>query len=163
MIRTLTIATAFFFAHTLLAETKPLAERVVTLNTKVDYDEAYNEALEEMQNLNDADKSKLSKDLEKILVGDKIADRRANAATALGDLCGAVKTNDAILAKATNDKEKIVRQAITSGITRCGATTTSIKVLKGFLKDKDETVKVMAEGSLEKFGTPEAKAALKSK
>lgn len=136
---------------------KPLVERLLTLNTAVNYDEVYNQALDEMQNLSAGEKAKLSKALEPILLKDKSTDRRANAASALGDLCGEVKSNDAVLAKAFKDKEKVVRQAVTSGITRCGATTTATETLKQLLKDKDETVRVMAESNLERLGVKPAK------
>lgn len=148
----ITIIFAFSSLTAYAGDKKPLVDRIVTLNTAVDYDEVYNQALEEMQSLNSADKTKLSKELEKILLTDKSTERRANAASALGDVCADVKTNDATLNKAAKDKEKVVRQAVVSGLTRCGATPIAVAALKGFLKDSDATVRTMAEVNLERLG-----------
>lgn len=149
----------FFEVAALAGAKAPLAERVVTMNTAVPFDEAYNQALEEMQNLPPAEKAKLSKALETIFQKDKSVERRANAASALGDLCADVKSNDQILNHGAQDKDKVVRQAVVSAITRCGATTKTIETLKKLESDKDETVKALAEANLEKLGAKTSGAA----
>ncbi len=135
------------------AASKKLSERLVTMNTKIDFDEAYNKALDEMQELNDAEKAKLSKELGAILLKDKSTERRANAASALGDICGVVKTNTDFFAKSFSDKEKVVRQATASGLKRCGATNPAVvPTLKKMLNDKDKVVQAMVQATLEEFG-----------
>ncbi|MBI2519902.1 MAG: HEAT repeat domain-containing protein [Bdellovibrio sp.] len=135
------------------AAPKSLAERVVTMNTNVSFDEEYNKALDEMQQLPEADKAKLSKELGGILVKDKSSERRANAASALGDLCSVVKSNAELLSKSFQDKVASVRQATVSGLKRCGATQPQVAAtLKKMLQDKDESVKTMAKFALEELG-----------
>lgn len=140
-----------------LAGKKPLLERILTLDTSKVYDEEYNNALDEMQNLEPSQKLALSNELATVLTGDKNRERRANAASALGDLCSEVKKNDEALAKGAKDKEKIVRQAVASGVGRCGATPTAISTLKNFLKDSEATVRAMAEIKLEQWGAGDKK------
>ncbi|HAZ11182.1 MAG: hypothetical protein A2X86_08580 [Bdellovibrionales bacterium GWA2_49_15] len=151
------IIMAIFVAVLLSAQTfaasKTLAERVVTMNTKVDYDEEYNKALDEMQQLPEAEKTKLSKELGEILMKDKSSERRANAASALGDMCGVVKSNAELLGKSFQDKAIPVRQATVSGLKRCEKTHPQVAAtLKKMLQDKDESVKTMAKYALEELG-----------
>jgi HEAT repeat protein len=146
----LTIALTFLTTTSLMADNK-LSERLVSLNTKIDFDEAYNKALEEMQELPAGEKEKLSLELSSILLNDKNNERRANAASALGDMCAEVKKNVEHLSKATKDKEKIVRQAMVSGVKRCGKSPEVIAALKSLSKDPDGTVKAQVEMALEQL------------
>jgi len=130
---------------------KPLAERLLMLNTDVNYDEEYNKALDEMQSLPAPEKEKLSKELSKTLTGDKIADRRANAASALGDMCASVKGNVQHLKQSAKDKEKIVRQATVSALKRCGKSPEAVEVLKTLKNDADEVVKLQVQMALEEW------------
>lgn len=146
------IFTVFFlFTLPFAQAAKPLAERLVMLNTEVTYDEEYNKALDEMQSLPAAEKEKLSKELSKTLTGDKIADRRANAASALGDMCPSVKSNVQLLKQSAKDKEKIVRQATVSALKRCGKSPEALEVLKSLKNDADEVVKLQVQMTLEEW------------
>src|SRR3989339_96812 len=126
-----------------------LAERLVTLNTAINYDEVYNKALEEMQNLPTKEKEKLSKELSAILLNDSNSERRANAAMAIGDMCSEVKSNAQYLVKSAKDKEKFVRQGTVSALKKCGKSPEVITAIKSLNKDPDETVRVMVEMALE--------------
>lgn len=170
--KVLALILAFAFAPCTWAKAKKakaplapptLADRVVTISNKLAYDEVHNKAVDEMLAMNGTEKAKLSQELEIILLKDKKSDRRENAATALAELCDDVESNAEALAKAVTDKDRRVRQSVASALGRCGASSVTIGGLKILMADKDENVRTLAEMNLERFGTREAKAALKGK
>lgn len=121
---------------------KPLSQRLLDVN-----DPGYNDALSELQDADIKIKTQTSKDLVQILKSDKNQEFRANAASALGDVCGDVKENiTPLIEVGLKDKSKFVRQGSVSALKRCGFTDPRVlTALRAMSKDADKTIQVMVE------------------
>lgn len=139
-------------SHSALAKT--MAEKLLDIN-----DPEYNDALNQMQELDAKAKNKLAMELIKAYETSKDNEKRANAVLAVGDLSSEVKEGVPFLIKALDDTYHPTRQAAISGLQRSGAPTPQVvSAVTKKLTDTNSGVQAKALDAMITFG-PAAKSA----